>query len=125
MPTLKKTAKPKVPQMTEADLARYCHSKMTALKIFGWRVPLGGILRSRAGKIFHSPNLLRGFPDFAGVTKDGRLWALELKTPKGRITQEQISWQKKLLDHNAFVWVARTTQEIDRFFAEIAELNKA
>lgn len=112
------------PGYSEADLAKYFQSKMRSLCIVGWRMPLGGVLRSIKGKLVHTPNMLRGYPDWAGLCAGpgqvGRLWACELKLPRGHISIDQHAWHKALSDAGAIVRVCRTFAEIDAFLISVS-----
>ena len=61
------------------------------------------------------PSMVRGFPDWAGITPTGKLFALELKTLKGRIAEHQQEWIDKINATNGIAEVARTLEEIDDF----------
>ena len=46
----------------------------------------------------------RGFPDLTIVTRDRRLIFAELKSAKGRLTDDQRAWLRALPGHQAFHW---------------------
>ncbi len=107
-------------KITEADLSRYTLHKIEALGLFGWRMPISGVARMTVnrGMIFQkSP--IKGMPDYQGVTRAGQMWALELKSEKGRLSDDQKGWIDRLTRHNVLVGVARSIAEIDAFLNDL------
>lgn len=80
---------------------------------------MGGVPQMMGKQIIFKKNPMKGFPDLAGVCKDGVLWALELKSSKGRLSPEQTDWLQKLSKSGAIVGVAKTPQEAVDFFSII------
>lgn len=114
-----------VSTFSEADLSRYMSIKIKQRNILGWRMAIGGVLRSVKGKLIHTPNSLKGFPDWAGLYKApgliGKLWAAELKAPKGHVSIDQLVWHTALQKAGATVVVLRSFEEIDSFLLSVAE----
>ena len=107
--------------MTEAELQKICKQLLAQSGLLFWRVSNGPVIhRLGSGKnvrTFMKKSEIAGFPDFAGVTKEGTFFALELKSEKGKVSPEQMDWQDRLSDSNAIVGVARTPDHIRQFIA--------
>lgn len=95
-------------------------SWLKAKGIFHWRVPLGPVLRG-GGKDY-SKNPMKGFPDIAGIApgSKGRLFAIEVKRPKGRFSQEQLDWQTKLEEADVLYIQAYSLDDVEEAFDDYA-----
>lgn len=85
-------------------------------------MPIGPVMQ-RGGKNW-SPNPLKGFPDIMGIctkVQRGRMWAVELKSPVGKISKEQAKWMARLKMAGAEVAVLRNMAEAILFFRTIGE----
>ena len=60
----------------------------------------------------------RGFPDLTIVTRDRRLIFAELKSTKGRFTEEQRAWLESLPDHQAYLWRPSDWDDAQRIIQE-------
>lgn len=107
-----------VSKITEAEILSFASKALNASKLCWWRMPVGAVIHSFNGKMHFKKSPIRGFPDLCGVCPSGRFWALELKTKTGKLTEDQVDWQKKLGDANVLVGVARSTQEVLDFIAQ-------
>lgn len=98
--------------MTEAELQKACIALLNASGLVHWRIPLGqsGMHGKASGK-----SSCIGFPDLCGLTKDGRFWAVELKTNAGRLRPAQVVWLDRLADSGALVRVIRSIGEFAAF----------
>lgn len=107
----------------EAMLQRDALAWLKVRGILAWRMALGPVLK--AGGRVRAPNALRGFPDIAGVlsrAQRGRLWAVEFKSTKGRLSKGQEEWLTKLRDAGCAVAVVRYVGELEAFFRELGEI---
>lgn len=105
--------------MKEAELLSYA---LTCLKQSGlvyWRVPNQATRHN--GIMKKSP--IKGFPDLAGVMPNGKFFAIELKTDKGRLSPEQAEWITKLNMSGAMALVLRTKEEIREFVTAAAQMR--
>lgn len=108
---------------SEAELQREILRWLKRESIEHWRMPIGPILKN-GGKTWAS-NPLKGFPDLMGVcTKEspGRMWAIELKSAKGQLSAEQVTWLARLKMAGAHVAVIKSLPEAVLFFKAIGEL---
>ncbi len=93
--------------MTEAQIHSQIQDYLKARKIVYWRMPVG--LPRKAGGI-RGKSPLTGFPDIAGLYC-GRFFALEIKVEKGKVSDQQETWIRNLLDNGAFVSVVRSLDD--------------
>jgi hypothetical protein len=110
--------------MKEADLLSYALTSLKRSGLVAWRCPNGPVMHSINGgqKVFKkSP--IKGFPDIAGVMPNGKFFAIELKTPKGRLSPEQVEWITRLNMTGAMAIVLRTREEIDEFIAAACQMK--
>lgn len=115
----KKTEVKKVKRIVkfeEAKLARFTEAALEISGLFWFRVHLGGIpMHGPNGRVFLRENPMKGFPDYAIVTKNGVLSGLELKSPTGAVKPEQKVWRQKMEANNCNYCLARTEDEVLNF----------
>lgn len=63
--------------------------------ILAWRMPVQGVMQKRGDDMCFKKSPIRGFPDIAGVYRK-HFFAIECKTEKGRLSEAQHDWFKKL-----------------------------
>ena len=78
--------------------------------IFFFHVPNGGARTAIEGAIFRSLGVVAGIPDLL-IIRDGRTFALELKSELGRVTPIQTETQQRMQAAGAVVGVARGIDE--------------
>lgn len=64
------------------------------------------------GKMIFRKNSMKGFPDIAGVVK-GQMFAIEVKTPKGRMSEAQRDWQEKLESNGVTYLIATSVEDVN------------
>lgn len=98
------TGKP-IPEKTTQDqiraaLSYYCHVYRANVGVF------------KQGNRFISTGLPKGFPDLFGFRhKDGKMFFIEVKNVKGRLSKEQIEFGKELERYNILYGVARSVED--------------
>ena len=55
---------------------------------------------------------VKGLSDVAGQLKDGRFFAIEVKRPSGRVTDEQMSFINQVNKNNGIAFVARSVSDV-------------
>lgn len=88
-----------------------------------WRVPNGPVVHNINGQQIRKKSPIKGFPDLAGVFPNGKFFAIELKTDKGRLSPEQHDWITKLNLSGAMAIVLRTKDEIREFVAAAVKIK--
>lgn len=110
--------------MREADFQRDLIAFLKRKEIEHWRMPIGPVMRN-GGKTWSS-NPLKGFPDLMGIctrTQRGRMWAVELKSPTGKVSDDQAKWMARLKMAGAEVAVLRNMADAILFFRTIGEIE--
>ncbi len=77
-----------------------------------WKTYLGGIRSRGRGGGGWAKNPMKGFPDI-GAVKGGRFFALEVKTPAGSMSPEQLEWKTRLEDKGV-IYVIATSVDVAR-----------
>jgi hypothetical protein len=91
----------------------YCFTK----RLLAWRIPLSAAMYTKPdGELVHRRNPMAGFPDIA-VVVGGRLIAIEVKRPKGVLSQLQRDWIEKLEQAGAIAGVATSVDEAEKLIA--------
>lgn len=62
-----------------------------------------------------SPYRIKGVSDILGIMKGGRLLAIEVKTPVGRLTPEQDKFLKLITAAGGLAFVARSLDDVEKF----------
>lgn len=97
--------------MKESELLSYALKVLKFHDVCHWRVANGPSIYNVGGKTVFRPSPIAGFPDLAGLTERGRFWAVELKTPKGKLMEHQKLWIARLEKSGAIVRVIRGFDE--------------
>lgn len=107
--------------MLESQLQRAVLDWLKLNKICAWRMPIGAVTHHVNGREIRKKSPLKGFPDIAGIISRGphrgMFFALELKSPKGRLTAEQISWGQTIDDAGGLYAVIKSLEELQVFLA--------
>lgn len=116
-------------EQSEAELQRDVLSWLAIYNILHWRMPIGAVLHRKGKgsnvKEFRKPSPIKGFPDIAGVLSKenrGMLFALELKSKKGRLTQDQKIWIAKLELAGAKAAVIKSLDDLIESFTRWGEI---
>lgn len=84
-----------------------------------------GALRDDAGRQVRY-GLAVGSADLVGIlAPSGRLFALEVKTPTGRVSPDQVRWAKLAESMGAFVRTVRSVDEARKALADAREQQRA
>lgn len=111
--------------MSEARLQKSVLEYCKIRRVFVWRMSIGAIYHQKNGKEFWRKNSLAGFPDLCGVFqrhKKGQMFAIELKSEKGKIAPHQQAWMDRLDDSGASVLVARSLRDVEEFLIAHKEI---
>lgn len=97
--------------MKESEIQRAILDWLALTGYSAWKMPLGGM---KVGGGFSAANKLKGFPDIFGICKyqKGRLFTIEVKSAKGRLSEKQIEWMNKLEALGVITIVARDVQAV-------------
>ncbi len=79
--------------------------------IFCWKVTTTGIyVKTRDTWI---PNQAPGVSDILGVLKDGRILAIEVKSPKGKVSPHQQVFLDRINENGGLAFVAHSIEEVE------------
>ncbi len=100
----------------ESEIQRLILDWLAARQYYAWRNYVGAVIRKDA--IF-SKNPAKGMPDIMGLFKDGsgRLFAIEVKADRGRVSPEQKERIKALNAGGAVAFVAKSLEDVIRMLA--------
>lgn len=95
--------------MTETDIQNEIRIALSPIaKVFRTNV---GKVRTLDGKWFDT-GLPKGHPDLYGFRKsDGKLFYIEVKTPTGRLSDDQVNFKKMVSNYDVIYGVARSAEE--------------
>lgn len=78
--------------------------------IFVRRMQVGGMI---VGSRMVENRTMKGFPDLWGVLgRTGRMFVIEVKTPTGKVTEDQIKWLTDLSEKGVVTIVARSLKDV-------------
>ncbi len=100
----------------EIDIQRDVLDYLTRNRVLHWRVPLGPVLHGGIRK----KNPMTGWPDILGVVpnSNGKLLAIEVKTPKGKVAPHQEEVMRSLRNSGCLVITARSVEDV-RFYLKL------
>lgn len=101
--------------MKESDIMRLVQMRVTSL---GHRVMRNnvGMAWDRAGTPIRF-GLGVGSGDLIGLTRKGRFLSIEVKTPKGRVSDEQLAWMSMVKSMGGLAFIIREPSEVDVLLA--------
>lgn len=95
-------------QSPEGDIQRAILEYLTAKNIFHWRNNTGAT-KTNDGRFFRFGQV--GSPDIFAI-KDGRSIGIEVKAPKGRLSEAQEEWQKRFESAGGTYIIARSVDDV-------------
>lgn len=99
--------------MKESDLQKVVCQYLELRQICFWRNYIGPIIRHNG---IMTKNPMAGLPDIIGVLKNGRMFAIELKSQKGRLSEAQKKWIAMLVANNVICIVATSLNDVMSVF---------
>jgi hypothetical protein len=114
------------PRITEQELMKRIQAALSGAGCRAFRTNVGQgwtgskVIRHQDGSVTildarpFSTGLPKGFPDLLVVADGGLVTFLEIKTPTGRLTEEQIHFAEQLTAWGANVKTARSEEEAIR-----------
>jgi len=89
----------------EFEIQRAILGYLKAKKIFAKRMEIRGLHKGRK-------NPATGCPDIIGVLPNGRALMIEVKTKKGKLSEEQEDWLHASADAGALVVIATSLDDV-------------
>ena len=103
--------------MLERDTQRACLQYLAARGIFAWRQNTAGVYDPKKDS-YRFPGL-RGVADILGCLPDGRLLAVEVKTPTGKVSPHQQRFLERITESGGLGTCVRSVDEL------VADLKSA
>ncbi|MBI4128625.1 MAG: VRR-NUC domain-containing protein [Parcubacteria group bacterium] len=103
----------------EANLQRAILQLLALKQIPAWRVNTQGVPLhgpGREGRFRPSPN--RGMADIIGILPDGRFFAIEVKSPRGKVTAEQEIFLGTIRAYGGSAIVARDIEKVVQWISQ-------
>ncbi len=72
------------------------------LRLYGWKVV----------RIHQSLGSEKGIPDLVAIREGRHVW-IEVKAPKGYLSEHQVAWLQDLEDHGGVYIVARSVEDVE------------
>ena len=88
-----------------------------------FHVPNGMFTNAREGAKFKAQGVIAGVPDLVFVWQ-GKTHYIEVKTEKGRLSEQQKALHQKWAEQGVDVRVCRTSEEIINFVSELVQQSK-
>lgn len=93
--------------VTEAPIQKAIIDYLTLKRYFFWRNNTGAMKTERSFVRFGTP----GAPDIF-LIKNGFLWGIEVKAPKGRLSEHQTSFRDRMQEAGGTYIVAHSLDEV-------------
>jgi len=110
--------------MSEDRLQQECymffHNNYPKLRGLLFHVPNGGSRNAREGAKFKTMGVIRGVSDFLFIYQSN-LYAIELKTPSGRQSREQLDWQELVTKEGVVYVVVRSLDDFKKLIERITD----
>ena len=78
-------------------------------KIYCWNNRNVGVFKNGG----YIPSGIRGISDILGILPDGKFLAIEVKTEKGKPTEEQLSFLHNIINNNGIGFIARSVKDVE------------
>jgi len=103
-----------VPSIKESEIQALIISYLTINKYVFWRNYVGPKIVNVGTQKRFIKSPMAGLPDIIGVLKNqpGRMFAIEIKNAKGRLSELQTEWVRKLEAAGVLVIVTRNLDQV-------------
>ena len=93
----------------EQSIQRACLDYLLLRRHFVWKVSTVGIKKENGSFI---PTGKKGVSDIVGITKDGKFLAVEVKAPKGILSEAQSDFLLQIKNRGGISLVARSVNDL-------------
>lgn len=101
-------------KMSEHELQKSILEFLKLKNIFAWQNKTQGTFDPRIGRFRSNPHTLKGVSDILGIYK-GKFLAIEVKTEKGKATDEQLAFIHEVKRQGGWACIARSIEDVDIF----------
>lgn len=106
---------------TDGGLHDFALDALKRAGCIAWRCNSGRVQTRKGSWVTLSPS---GTPDIVGMTVNATFLALELKTTKGKLSDDQADWLFRASQLGAICGVARSESDIQDFVERVKEASK-
>ena len=99
-------------KIKESDIQKAILEYLHYRGIYAWRNHTTGIYNAKGGGFI--PTGMQGVADILGILEGGRFLAIEVKTEKGKTTENQDNFLKMIDEKGGLSFVARSIEDVDR-----------
>ena len=102
---------------SEAEVQKAILQYLRVHPMVAWvgRFNSGAFIESYGGKErYIQANSVKGCSDILGMLKGGRAFAIEVKSMKGRVTQDQDNFILRVLEGGGYAGVARSIEDVNK-----------
>lgn len=110
-------------RMSEKEIQDQIRVALSDVGVIIWRNNTGIATYATGSKVRYG--LCIGSSDLIGITRDGKFVAIEVKTPKGKLTKEQKNFLKAVKDMGGYSGVARSVEDALRIVSHDKADHKA
>ena len=96
----------------EGDIQRKILQHLKKQGVYCWRNNTTGIYDQKLKTYRTSPYALKGVADILGILPDGKLLAIEVKTKKGVVSQDQALFGRRIRENNGVYIIARSVSDV-------------
>jgi hypothetical protein len=97
-------------QLTESQIQKQCLDLLRHNGYFAWRNHVQSVKMTGA----RAPNPAKGSSDIFAI-KQSLFYAIEVKTPTGKVSSDQYTWLRKASQYGAIAMVVRSVEELQGF----------
>jgi len=94
--------------LKEQEIQRQCLDYLSLIGFFAWKNHVQG-MRVGGGKTVKNP--AAGSPDILAI-KGGKFYCIEVKTPKGKLSERQYIWLQRAHKHGAISMVVKSLDDL-------------
>lgn len=102
----------------------YIWNAMPETRLCLFHVPNGMFTNAREGAKFKAQGVIAGVPDLVFVW-NGKTHYIEVKTEKGRLSEQQKALHQKWAEQGVLVNVCRSSEEIINFVSELVQQSRS
>jgi hypothetical protein len=108
----------------QQEAIMYIWNTLPETRLCLFHVPNGMFTNAREGAKFKAQGVIAGVPDLVFVW-NGKTHYIEVKTEKGRLSEQQKALHQKWAEQGVEVKVCRTSEEIIAIVSELVQQSKS
>ena len=103
------------PIIPEKAIEKHILAFLRAKGIFAWKNQSQGTYDAKKGVYRRpmNPFMIKGVSDILGILPDGKFLAIEVKSARGKPSDDQRDFIERILRDNGVAFVARSVEEVE------------